>query len=152
MPILYRDVLVEPHGSAYDLLLGFCAERSKTCSLVQRKPDQAEHFLSLAQAHLVESRLTASWPGTELIGPIARIHVFALSAGMLELLSTRCRRLYGWLQPDLLEDLATFRQDGSVVLGSIAHEGESWLEITEEEARGLSIASLKLGPPRPAQI
>jgi len=41
--------------------------------------------------------------------------------------------LYGWQQPVLPEDLALLRHDGTAVLGSVAHEHDAYLEMTDNE-------------------
>jgi hypothetical protein len=42
-------------------------------------------------------------------------------------------RLFGWRQPELPEDLALLREDGTAVLASICHEHDAYLQLTDEE-------------------
>jgi hypothetical protein len=49
--------------------------------------------------------------------------------------------LFQWQAPSLPEDLALLRKPGDVWLGSVAHEGDAWLELTEAEHSGL-VASI----------
>jgi hypothetical protein len=142
------DIVEEPVEESYDGLLNFCAAPAATCSLVVR-PDvgagpAVAAFLDLCRPHLIRSSQCSEWPGTTLIGHAATLHEYAVSSALVRLLSRQCRRLYGWITPNLPEDLAMYRADGSVLLGSIAHERDGWLHVTAEErdvlrARGVAL-------------
>ena len=59
---------------------------------------------------------------------------FRLAPGLVDLLLAQARGLYGFQAPRLPEDLAVYRADGSVLLGSVAHEHMAWMNLTDEEA------------------
>ncbi|MBX3128286.1 MAG: hypothetical protein KF718_16295 [Polyangiaceae bacterium] len=52
---------------------------------------------------------------------------------LVEILVRASDSLYGWQQPQLPEDLAFLRTDGSTVLGTVAHEEDGWLELADQE-------------------
>lgn len=45
--------------------------------------------------------------------------------------------LYDWTAPELPDDLALLRSDGSAWLASIGHERDAWLELTQTEWKEL---------------
>src|SRR5260221_10591169 len=90
-------------------------------------------LLALCAPHLIEAAARSEWPGTGLLGHTATVYRYRLSPGMLDCLKAGSRRLYGWLQPTLPEDLAMYRPDDSVLLASIAHESDAWLKLHESE-------------------
>jgi len=92
---------------------------------------------------LITSRRSNSWPGTTVgtvdqpstPGPL--VLEYQLVPVSLQILTSRAKGLYDWTAPELPEDLALLRPDTSVWLGSIAHERDAWLELTEPEWKEL---------------
>ena len=70
---------------------------------------------------------------------------FKLDVGLVDLLLVQSKGLYDFLTPKLPEDLAVYRQDGSVLLGSVAHEHMGWMNLTVEEKadRRLGLVELR---------
>lgn len=64
----------------------------------------------------------------------------ALSAVVTDVLADAATSLYAWRQPELPEDLAFLRADGSVVLATIAHERDAFMELAPHEAARASDA------------
>jgi hypothetical protein len=105
--------------------------------------------LQLAKPYLRSVADESEWPGTQLSGHTATVYRYQLSVDFLALLKTRSRGLFDWVSTwnsnrELPEDMAIYRSDGSVLLGSIAHECEAWLELTPDEYRQASDLPLKL--------
>ena len=65
---------------------------------------------------------------------------------MAELLLSAAKGLYDFQPPKLPEDLAIYRSDGSVLLGSVAHEHLGWMNLTVEERNDprLGLVELRL--------
>ena len=75
-----------------------------------------------------------AWPGTlRLPGGGSDRYVFELNQRVITILSRAATSLYAWHNRDLPDDLHFLRSDGSVVLGSIGHEHDAWLELTASE-------------------
>lgn len=153
METVIYDLLEEVTGPSYDALLDFCHRHGTHCSLVVREDDAEREgivgFLQVAQPYLHDAAAQSEWPGTQLSGHTATVYRYQLSADLLTLLKTRSRGLFDWvsiggLNRELPEDLAVYRADGSILLGSIAQECEAWLELTSDEYREASDLPLKL--------
>jgi hypothetical protein len=111
--------------------------------------------LDRLKPHLVAIEQVSKWPGTELL-PIgtnrATLWSYKYSKQVATILMRATTRLYAWSEPELPEDLALLRAPGNVWLGSVAHESDAWLELTELEQNELAqvipgIGAL-IGPPR----
>jgi hypothetical protein len=132
------DVSQEPREECYDALVTFLERTCWSGQLVVRhgiKLEEAgrEVLARLAQFGATQSE-SSTWPGTVLHGHTASVVRFSLRKETLAILQGSARGLYDWLMPALPEDLAAFREDGSLVLGSIAHEADAFLELTDSEA------------------
>ncbi len=75
-----------------------------------------------------------AWPGTQLIGETAEIVTIAPTRMVTEVLADAAPGLYDWRQPALPEDLAFLRADGSVLLATITHERDAFMELAPHEA------------------
>lgn len=130
------DVLVEPRG---DVLV---EAYTSSVSMVVRDGlglnAAGKHLLNRLHPHLAEQRRSRSWPGTSLLRGEATVLRYQLTAEVLEALLHASPGLYGWKQPDLPEDLAFLRGDGSVLLASISHEGDAILSVSDQEYDGLA--------------
>ena len=120
------DLPLEPTGPAYLALLREAAVACESFSLVWRDlPRQSDGPAAIEKAlrpALLQEGSARSWPGTELLGgPPATVRHYRLDPSTLGLLS-QAPGLYAWLAPDRPEDLAFYRANGSVWLGSVAHE------------------------------
>ena len=73
----------------------------------------------------------SSWPGTELIGADALLVRFRLDQVGLAFLRSHSR-FSDWYSPGP-EDLSLWRSDGTWLLGSISHEHDVFLQLTELE-------------------
>jgi len=125
------NIVEEPVGETYQKLLQLASETCASFSLVWR--DQlnfelsAEEVASLLQPYLIREQRTDEWPGTKLLGHLATVRHYRLCVETLNVLR-QAAGLYAWLEPVFPEDLALYTQDGSVWLGSIAHEQDAWIQ------------------------
>lgn len=130
-----RTFAEEPRGAAWRALVELLGRHAAIGGLVLRdgRSPSASAFVDELAASIVADERASSWPGTELHGGTARLVRFRLDAAVLSLLATRTDRLYGWRSPDLPEDLCAWRTDGTLLLASIAHEHDGWLELRADE-------------------
>jgi hypothetical protein len=126
------ELVSEPAGSVYEALIALAVNECSTFTLVEqpglRFADAAIRLnLDLAQ-HLVSELSATAWPGTQLGGGKAVVRRYRLNQDSQRLLLA-VPSLYAWQSPDYPEDLAFYAADGSVWLGSVAHERLGFFEI-----------------------
>ena len=127
----------EPAGDAYLDLLELCGSIAATASLVIRNvkwlDDDALAVMERLRPFQVSARESSEWPGTRLIGHTAAVYSYRVDAALVAALQASATGLYQWQHPHRPEDLAFLRSDERAVLSSIAHEGDAYLDIAEEE-------------------
>jgi hypothetical protein len=133
-------LVAEPRGQAYRCLLQAAAEQASTAFLVIRESvdlsEGARECLLRLEPYMLSDQSVSEWAGTKLLGGKARMLIYQASAQLVLVLQNYTRGLYDWIQPNLPEDLGFLRNDGSLWLGSTAHEADAWLELeTDELAR-----------------
>ncbi len=137
MTPLSVDVVQEPEGRLLRDMLGLLARHASSVVLVVRDEPglstAAKDLLTMLEPHRVETRRSSSWPGTSLIGDEATVLHFAMNDEVLRELRDAASRLYQWQQPELPEDLAFLRADGTAVLLTICHERDASLVLSEGE-------------------
>lgn len=130
-------------GIQYVGLLHFVAERSSEFYLIDpgRIAANGQSPVASLQSYLIRQRNVDEWPGTRLgdgTGRDALRSDFAVSVQSLEALLRVKVDLYGWsgdTRPPLPEDLGFVRADGTVVLATISHERDAWLELKENDVK-----------------
>lgn len=85
----------------------------------------------------IGQREVSEWPGTILLDEVATCHEFRCTPNALAIAGSRSNSLFSWLQPELPEDPALRRADGTVLLETIAHESIATLYLTGREAEQL---------------
>jgi hypothetical protein len=139
--ISWFDFVNEPGGAVLSNLFEALARISASVAVVVRDQldvgESTKNLLARLEPHLVERSRVTSWPGTILYGSLATLHRFCANRSVLKELVSASTALYGWLQPALPEDPSFAREDGKTVFGSISHEREAWLEVSEEERGAL---------------
>jgi hypothetical protein len=144
----FYDLETDVSRDLYNDLIDFALGRCPTACLIVRDQielgESGELFLSALEPYLVGREKTDRWPGTELFGSEAEIVDFRLEAGSAQLLKSATDHLFGWLQPDLPEDLCFLHADHTPWLTTIAHEDEGYFILTEDEARQLREALPRL--------
>ncbi|UZK66419.1 hypothetical protein [Sphingomonas sp. M1-B02] len=118
--------------------MNYSAAVGSYCSLVDQFPhskkgqEARERFLTGAKPHLLGIDNVTTWPGSGGAKGTVPLWKFSMGAGLLDLLA-QSKGLYHFQAPRLPEDLAVYRSDGSVLLGSVAHEHTGWMNLTAEE-------------------
>lgn len=132
------SLLAEPRGRSYQELLEAAARMCATGTLITHlgKPylATANDVIEALRDDELSAQPVGNWPGTQLAnGFSATRHDFRLTEHALGLLLDRARGLYDWHMPDLPDDLSFSRGDGSLWLGSTGHEGDSFIEMSNDE-------------------
>jgi hypothetical protein len=125
------SILEEPTGDSYRGLLKSASATCHMFSLVSRDSRTLDERIPPL---IVEELSVSEWPGTKLEGHRARLLRGRLTSGAVEILTEMTRGLYGWIQPDLPEDLCLYRHNGAPWMVSIAHERDAYLELSTAEA------------------
>jgi len=116
------------------LLSEVCLRYGVRFSLVCRErtalADHPSNVLRRLRAWCVEEREVSEWPGTLLLGHSARLYSFDVTPESIDVLCEAVAGLFGWLGP---EDLAFYRNDGRVLLESIAHEADARVHLSQDE-------------------
>jgi hypothetical protein len=144
------DFTEEPAADLLRSLLIEASEFVTTCGFVVQTDfpttnQRATRLATELHSYLKTTEEVASWPGTQLYGEKRAIgYEYTFSQHVAGLLLEAADGLYDWVAPDLPEDLHLLRQDGSVFLGSVAHERDAWLEAEQEEFARLAQSVLGL--------
>ena len=129
--------VAQPRGGIYRCLLQSAVEQASSAYLVVRESVElsagARDCLLRLEPYLMSEQTVSEWPGTKLLGGQAQKLVYRSSALLVRVFEACTDGLYDWIQPDLPEDLGFLREDGSVWLGSTAHEADAWLELEPAE-------------------
>ena len=132
----YR-ILTEPVGHAYKEAIDTIAPLAASLSFSQQKGlvfnSKCTAFLEKIRDDLVEVSEQSEWPGTRLLNTTAPVCRYRLSPTLTAIVKDSVGGLYDWAYPDFPEDLAFYRADGSVLLGSCSHERFAFLELCDDE-------------------
>lgn len=128
----------EPLGARYDRVLELGLAHSATLGVIVQKwrtyPPNAVGVLERLDPYMIDTKDVDRWPGTRMArGYVEQLRLYRYDGAVKEILVSVARSLYEWQNPGLPDDLHLLRQDESVWLGSIAHEGEAWLELSPAE-------------------
>jgi hypothetical protein len=144
----------EPRGPALEALLNYAVAVGSYCSFVDLFPknkkgrEAKEGFLMHARPNLLGISDVSSWPGTGDFKGTVPLWRFTMCAGLVDLLTAVAKGLYDFRSPKLPEDLAVYRADGSVLLGSVAHEHIGWMNLTADEMADPRLGLVELRPMR----
>lgn len=132
------DIIEESTGVLYHELLDAAQEECSHALLVLQhiiKPDPgANEVLNRLEPFRVKSEELTEWPGTKLfLGYTATVMTYRYEPEFISVLHDISDRLYAWELPSLPEDLCLLRVDGSPWLVTIAHERDSYLDLTNNE-------------------
>lgn len=95
-------------------------------------------FLSRMAPSIVSRKQASEWPGTQLLdGELANVYEGELSHYATETIAASVGSLLDFQQPSLPEDLSLLREDGSPWLITCAHEGDIYLELSDQEHQEL---------------
>lgn len=148
-PHEYR-IASEPRGPAFEALLNYCGTVGCHCSFVDQFPrtkkgrEARERFLESAKPHLLGIDEVTSWPGSGISNGTVPLWKLSLDSGFREVLLATAKGLYDFQAPKLPEDLAVYREDGSVLLGSVAHEHMAWMNLAANEINDVRLGLVEL--------
>lgn len=91
-------------------------------------------FLDALSEYTVRVVDQKEWPGTKLMRAAVPVFWFRPTPEVVTILKASVQGLYGWIFPNLPEDLAFYWPDGGLMLGTISHERLAFLNLEEEEA------------------
>ena len=95
---------------------------------------ELETLLDHLEPFLLESFDACEWPGTILVGHVAmRLRYRATGDALRHICGAQPARLFDWQQPASPEDLTMYRDDGSILLESVAHENEARVHVSAAE-------------------
>lgn len=131
---LIEDIADRDVRSLLEVASGYCDR----IGLVVRPNTQLERgareLLSRLDRFLLSRSQRLEWPGTRLLGEVpAQVSEYRLCQEVIDLVAGAGRSLFSWCHPDLPEDLFLLREDGSCWLGTIAHERDGFLTLTQSE-------------------
>ena len=123
-------------GALYRDLLAFVSDQGYLGMLIEPPyPLLSENARAvLNKLHPYERIRATSWPGTTLLQEEATVNKFLLTRGAVDVLTDATPSLLGWVAPELPEDLCVLRPDETPWLVTIAHEGDAYLELADDEA------------------
>jgi hypothetical protein len=146
------EIAREPRGRVYgELLYRAFPWCSHLVLVVVPLPGGADpllvsgrRVLAALGPYLMSAIDDATWPGTRLEGATGRVHRYRLHPEVLDVVTGATDRLYGWCPPELPQDLALLRGNGSPFLTTVSQEGWATLTVTDEEAAALGDLDLQL--------
>jgi len=144
----------EIHRSFLQVAMSYCQFASLVIRAEDRPTSECQRTLALLRPYLQFEDRRMEWPGTKLLaGPGAHYFQYLYNSTFVESAATLVQGLYDWILPDRPEDLCLYRADGSVWLGSIAHERDAFLNLTPEEFARLQneLPFLPDGPDAPIE-
>lgn len=89
------------------------------------------------EPYVVSASDERGWPGTRLDEGTGRVHRYRLHPEVLDVVAAATEHLYGWRHPDLPQDIALVRGDGSPFLTTVTNEKWGSLALDEDERRTL---------------
>ena len=120
----------------YNALIDYAAEYCTKCSFVVQPQllsnEKMQSFMYNMEQYLLSRFESDVWPGTNIFGK-ALVYVYSYEPHVITILKNVSRGFVDWQQPNNPEDMAIYRPDGSVWLGSIAHERVAWLSLSDDE-------------------
>lgn len=131
------DIIEEPRNDIYSALIDYCFKNSHIVQFVLRADnminDSARMILKKFQSELTFHGEVNEWPGTKLTAGSATIFKFRITIDLVNYIKTEVDSLYRWQHPEYFEDICFLRSDGQVLLATISHENDSYLEISTNE-------------------
>jgi len=131
----------EPAGDAYAALLRFALGHCNAGILVLRNATEigpaAAGILKRIGRSIISKEEAAQWPGTRLIDHTATVCRFEYNDIVCDALTKATDHLYGWMEPELPEDLCLIRPDGRPWLVCISHEHDGYLDLDPGEYKAL---------------
>jgi len=120
-------------------LVGRLCERVQFIVRTEHAGAKSDAELRAIEPWRLTQRVVSSWPGTILFDGTATLSEYALNPEVDAFLKTKAQRFSEWVAPGLPEDLCFLRQDGSWLLASVTHEGDVFIEVSNDERHELAL-------------
>jgi hypothetical protein len=137
MDRLCFTITSEPKDKIYRDLLDYAVNKCAFALVVIRPSlpfsKAGQRALKALERYFHEERFSSEWPGTTLLTETARVLLYQFGPECASVLKELTSSLYRWQHPDLPEDLCLLRAKEEPWLVSIAHEGDSYLCLSEDE-------------------
>jgi hypothetical protein len=138
----FYNILREPTGSQYSSLLDYALKECNFFLLVTDRDNRqlspaGKAVLNELAPFLYRMEMKSEWPGTVLSWGQVPIYTYHYIEESVSILKKSATRLYQWQRPDLPDDLCLLRPDETPWLVTIAHENDSYFELSENEIRHL---------------
>jgi len=123
-------------GQRYQHLIDILAKRCNRFAFVENRQLMENEELRLAavdglltpiKSQLIERKVQNEWETTTLGENTAFVYYFLLNDTTAQFLKERSDSLFGWITPELPEDLM-FYEDKQCLLAACSHEGFFWLD------------------------
>lgn len=119
-------IINDPKAQTYKKLLDIAFEYSDSFILVINKDlDTSKNLINVMNKlknSLIEMKEESEWPSTKLWKDnTAYIYYYKTTSNAKEILENECNSLFGWLQPELPEDLCFFK-DKKCWMATCSHE------------------------------
>ena len=147
------EIASEPRGRTYSDLLyrafPWCAQLTLVVVPLPGGADPllpgGRRVLAELETYLISATDESEWPGTRLEGgATGRVHRYRLHPEVLDIVTAATDHLYGWCPPDLPQDLALLRGDGSPFLATVTQDQWAALTLDDEERAALGDLDLTL--------
>jgi hypothetical protein len=99
----------------------------------------AVEFLQRLKPWYISDEDLAAWPGTILLRGTAKVSRFKLDSESAKILITLNKPVSQWLEPDMPEDLAFLRADGTLFAATTSHESDVFLQLTIGELNRIQV-------------
>ncbi|MEK6627408.1 MAG: hypothetical protein AABY53_02185 [Bdellovibrionota bacterium] len=122
-------------GEDYFQLIDFLSIKSKKFCFIIRDDQTSslvEKFIESLKDSLIKTSKVSEWPGTKLIeGQVTQFEYNLTQQNIIKIKDVG--GLYNWIAPYFPEDVFFKNEFDQVLLGSISHEKDAWLELSENE-------------------
>lgn len=144
--MFFTMVFIQNHGVAtrssffmeqrYQHLIDILAKRCNRFAFVENRQLMENEELRLAavdellapiKSQLIERKVQNEWETTTLGENTAFVYYFLLNDTTAQFLKERTDSLFGWITPELPEDLM-FYDDEQCLLAACSHEGFFWMD------------------------
>jgi hypothetical protein len=137
-------------GKGFGELISFVTPKSKEFYL-NVSPKIKNHTMRELRRYLLRVEYQKEWPGTRYAYPNPEgypVMYFQVCEESIKILVDKMGSLYWWQDfprhyPP--EDLGFYRKDGRVLMATVSHEHEAWLNLEEGEFEKLKIILDKYG-------
>jgi hypothetical protein len=98
--------------------------------------DKIKKMMKELESYTIQQYTTNHWPGTRLNnGEQFNAFHYKVFPESIDVLKKYSQSIFDWNENDFIEDLSFFRKDNSIIMGSIIHEKEWWLNLKEYELK-----------------